>query len=109
MCDTLALAMINDTRLAAQKLIELAARRLRDTVTLTKMTLQEFKFGPYSTGSALCLSAFPSTCVLGGAALSVSRSIAGSARPMGLRRICAARYELRVIQHGPTQPTTECN
>jgi hypothetical protein len=45
-CDTLRLKMVDDaaTRLVAQKIIELAQRGIRDSATLTKLTLQEFKY-----------------------------------------------------------------
>ena len=45
-CDTLRLKMVDDaaTRLVAQKIIELAQRGIIDTATLTKLTLQEFKY-----------------------------------------------------------------
>jgi hypothetical protein len=45
-CDTLRLKMVDDaaTRLIAQKIIELAQRGIIDAATLTKLTLQEFKY-----------------------------------------------------------------
>jgi hypothetical protein len=45
-CGTLRLKMVDDpaTRLVAQKIIELARRGIIDAATLTRLTLQEFKY-----------------------------------------------------------------
>jgi hypothetical protein len=67
-----------------------------------------------SAGGALCLSlALPRACEFGGAAPSMSHSIAGSTRPVAfadaLRQICGSRCarRLRVLLDYPPQPITE--
>jgi hypothetical protein len=70
-CETLRLKMIDDaaTRLVAQKIIELAQRGVHHANTLTKLTLQEFKYddavdGQRTYGSRTrCLDRLLSQCL----------------------------------------------